>query len=64
MKVIFTDEALASLKEVLDFMLDVQQIPKSVVKRLHRELVEGALALERAPYRGQRESHLLDVPIE
>ena len=50
MQVIFTDEALTSIKELLVFMLEDQEIPPSIVRRLQLELIEGAEALADAPF--------------
>ena len=61
MKVIITDDALDSLEEWVNFLMFQQNIPAHIVKKIHQEVIEAALALHKFPGQGQPESSLSPV---
>ena len=64
MRVILTEEALTSLETLLEFMIEAQEIPITIVQRLHQELIEVAESLTDQPLKGQKELLLSDSSIE
>ena len=58
MKVIFTDQSLQSLEEVLFFLIEEQQTPIEQVRRIKDNLLDHAEQLAQHPYAGQREEYL------
>ena len=55
MRVILTEEALTSLETLLEFMIEAQKIPITIVQRLHQALIEVAESLaDQPPNRSKR----------
>jgi plasmid stabilization system protein ParE len=58
MKVIYTDQSLDSLHEVMDFLLEDLGIPIEKVSEIKTQLLDKADSLALNPYKGQKEEYL------
>ncbi|MCC5929986.1 MAG: type II toxin-antitoxin system RelE/ParE family toxin [Cyclobacteriaceae bacterium] len=58
MKVIYTDQSLVSLREVIDFLLKDLGIPIEKVSEIKTQLLDKADSLALNPYKGQKEEYL------
>jgi len=58
MKVIYTDQSLDSLHEVMEFLLNDLSIPIEKVSKIKTQLLDQADSLAINPYKGQKEEYL------
>lgn len=58
MKVIYTDQSLDSLHEVMDFLLEDLGIPMEKASQVKTQLLDKADSLALNPYKGQKEEYL------
>lgn len=57
MKIVFTEQAVASFEECLQF-LSFTQVPPSVILRVRDKIISRVMSLKLNPYKGQSESYL------
>jgi len=61
-KVIWTDFALSQLEDIYDYFKT--EAGQSIAKRIVKDLIKETLVLERNPFLGVQEPHLIDRPFE
>ncbi len=58
MKVIYTDQSIDSLKELLRFSMEEQGLSPEKATSIKNQLLDRANSLTQNPYKGQREEYL------
>ncbi len=60
MEVIYTEQALRSLEEVLDFLME-QEVPTDQVIATRDSILDKADSLTKSPWKGQQEEYLMHL---
>jgi plasmid stabilization system protein ParE len=63
MEVIYTEQALQSLEEVLDFLME-QEVPTDQVTATRDRILDKADSLTESPWREQQEEYLMHLEKE
>lgn len=61
MKLVYTEQAVNSLREVLEFLSEVQHIPDEKILEIRNQILDAADALLEHPSIGQEEPFLVNL---
>ena len=60
MKVVYTEQALQSLQEALDFLME-REVPTDQIMATRDRILDKADSLANSPWKGQQEEYLLHL---